>query len=171
LLLNLLFTESFTKFLQEAVLIAVVFFIGLNLYSSSIDASKILPIPYKQTGYPYTHWIMMGLKGPYGFYDYYDVMYTESFPTKDTRTEANIRMIKARIHNYGFMGLAKLFSTKNLFVWGDGTYFAPIKLNRGVPKYTPFHHYILPLNTHTNYVYIYLCQIVQGMGGQVEVLN
>jgi hypothetical protein len=158
--IHMLLTERLSSLLKQAAIIAIVIFGGLQLYGDAVDMTKIIPIPYKQAGYPYTHWIMMGLKGPYGFYDYYDVMYTESFPTKETRKEANIKIIRERIHNYGVKGLVNLFSNKNLFVWGDGTFFAPIKLNRGVPQYTQYHKYILPLEKNENGVYIYFCQIV-----------
>jgi hypothetical protein len=70
-----------------------------------------------------------------------------------------MEVIKIRLHNYGLMGIARLFSTKNLFTWGDGTYFAPVKLDRGA-KYTAMHSYLLPMKSNQNYVYIYFCQIV-----------
>jgi hypothetical protein len=159
LLIHLFLTERFASFMKQAVLVAAVLFIGLKIYAAWIDSSGILPLPYNQTGYPYTHWMMMGLKGPYGFYDYHDVNYTESFPTKEKRKEANMEVIRTRLHTYGFMGITKLFTTKNLFTWGDGTYFAPVKLDRGA-KYTALHSYLLPMKTNQNYVYIYFCQIV-----------
>jgi 4-amino-4-deoxy-L-arabinose transferase-like glycosyltransferase len=159
LVIHLFLTERFTSFMKQAVLVVAVLFIGLKIYAAMIDSSGILPLPYKQTGYPYTHWMMMGLKGPYGFYDYHDVKYTESFLTKEKRKEANMEVIKIRLHNYGLMGIARLFSTKNLFTWGDGTYFAPVKLDRGA-KYTAMHSYLLPMKSNQNYVYIYFCQIV-----------
>ena len=62
--------------------------------------------------------------------------------------------------DYGIKGTLELFSNKNVFIWGDGTYFAPIKLNRGVPEYTAYHKYILPLAKNQNDLYIYFCQIV-----------
>jgi hypothetical protein len=160
LLIHLFCTERFTSFMKQGALILAALFIGLKIYAALIDSSEILPLPYKQTGYPYTHWVMMGLKGPYGFYDYHDVQYTESFLTKEKRKEANMEVIQTRLHNYGLMGIAKLFTTKNLFTWGDGTYFAPVKLDRGVQKYTALHSYLLPMKANQNYVYIYFCQIV-----------
>jgi hypothetical protein len=159
ILLHILLTEKITSFLKKAVLILGILVIGIKMFALFIDSTHILSIPFKQAGFPYTHWVMMGLSGPYGFYNASDVQFTESFLTKNTRKEANLRMIKERVNNYGIRGLFKLYSVKNLFVWGDGTYFAPVKLDRGVPKYTKFHKYILPMNTNENRVYIYLCQM------------
>ncbi len=158
--IHMLLTERFSSLLKQTGILAIVIFGGFQLYGEVVDMSKIVPIPYKQAGYPYTHWIMMGLKEPYGFYNYDDVIYTESFQTKDKRKEANLKIIKQRIDNYKAKGIFQLFSTKNLFIWGDGTYFAPIKLNRGVPEYTTYHKYILPLGKNENDLYIYFCQIV-----------
>jgi hypothetical protein len=158
--IHMLLTERLSSLLKQTGILAIVIFGGLQLYGEVVDMSKIVPIPYKQAGYPYTHWIMMGLKEPYGFYNYDDVIYTESFQTKDKRKEANLKIIKQRINDYEAKGIFQLFSTKNLFIWGDGTYFAPIKLNRGVPEYTTYHKYILPLGKNENDLYIYFCQIV-----------
>jgi hypothetical protein len=139
----------------------LIIFLGISNYGRLIDQSELLPIPYKQAGYPVSHWVMMGLKGPYGFYDAADVVYTESFSTKVARKEANMMEINSRIHRYGFGGLLGLFTMKNIFVWGDGTYFAPVKLNRDILQMTEYHKYLLPLDTNKNFIYIYISSIVQ----------
>lgn len=161
ILIHMLLTEKFKGFVKEAAILLTVLFLGINMYSFGLDQSKLIPIPYKQAGYPFTHWVMMGLKEPYGFYDDLDVDYTESFATKEQRREANLIVIEERLHNYGIRGLIKFISAKDFFIWGDGTYFAPVKLSRGVPVYTKYHQYILQQNKDNNYIYIYYCQVLQ----------
>ena len=71
---------------------------------------------------PYTHWIMMGLNG-IGGYNHDDVLYTESFPNIDEKTDATVSEIKKRISDYGFTGLINHLTNKAVHnTWGDGAY-------------------------------------------------
>lgn len=79
---------------------------------------------------PYTHWLMMGLKGEgawledYGGFNAQDVEYTLSFPNIDEKTDATIREIKKRVSEYGLTGLLQHWTNKAVHnTWGDGTYF------------------------------------------------
>jgi Gpi18-like mannosyltransferase len=159
--IHLLLTEKGPAFLRQALLAGAILLAGQQAFPAIADASRILPQPYKESGFPYTHWIMMGLKEPYGFYDMEDVLYTKSFPDKPSRKAANLAVIRERLRTYGAERLARLLSAKAVFVWGDGTYFAPVKLNRGVPEYTKWHAYVLPMDGNNNTVYIYYCQSFQ----------
>jgi len=134
---------------------------GQFLYAVYIDSTGILSRPYKESGYPYTHWIMMGLKQPFGFYDADDVLYTESFSTKEARKQANLAKIRERLRNYGAEGTIRLFAAKTIFTWGDGTYFAPVKLNRGLTGDNRLHSVFLPKDRNQNGGYIYYCQSFQ----------
>lgn len=80
---------------------------------------------------PYTHWIMMGLKGN-GGYNEEDFQYTQSFKTKEEKTSANITEIKNRISNMIETKNLKFVVNKFLYTWGDGTYFC---LNKVVYKF------------------------------------
>ena len=80
---------------------------------------------------PYTHWIMMGLKGN-GGYNEEDVQYTQSFSTKEEKINANVSQIKIRLKNLIETKNYNFFVDKLLYTWGDGTYFC---LNKVVYKY------------------------------------
>lgn len=85
----------------------------------------------KEEQIPYTHWVMMGLKGN-GGYNEEDFQYTKSFKTKEEKTTANIAEIQNRISNIVETKNFKFIMNKFLYVWGDGTYFC---LNKVVYKF------------------------------------
>lgn len=161
IVLHMLITEKLLAALVHAMVLAAVLAGGLQLYAMSVNRMGLLSMPYRQAGYPYTHWVMMGLKEPYGFYSYQDVLLTEAYSSKELRHQANLREIKNRLQQYDLHGMARLLAAKLLFTWGDGTYFAPVKLNREVPEYKAYHSYILPLDGSKNAAYIYYCQMFQ----------
>ena len=75
--------------------------------------------------YPYTHWLMMGLKGRGGYNDR-DSQFTSSFDGKANKQAENIRMIKLRLKTYlENHKLTEHFIVKSSWMWGDGTYFVP----------------------------------------------
>ncbi|MDL2234884.1 glycosyltransferase family 39 protein [Christensenellaceae bacterium OttesenSCG-928-L17] len=69
---------------------------------------------------PYSHWVMMGLKGN-GGYNPEDYEYTRSFPTLTERDAAARSEIARRVSAYGFSGLVSHCYTKGLVVYGDAT--------------------------------------------------
>ncbi|MCH5299715.1 MAG: glycosyltransferase family 39 protein [Ruminococcus sp.] len=94
-----------------------------TVYTTVYNSSEI--ITQKQSDkyeYPYTHWVMMGLKNN-GSYDKEDDAYTRKFPDKNAKQEANIDEIKNRLTNYGIVGLAKHIAYKSVWTWEDGTYY------------------------------------------------
>lgn len=75
---------------------------------------------YNQTGYPATHWIMLGLQGT-GGYNAADDAYTECFSTKAEKTKATEGVIIQRVKAMGLTGLLKLWRDKLEITWSDGT--------------------------------------------------
>lgn len=78
-----------------------------------------------QYEYPYTHWVMMGLRGV-GGYNGKDSMFTDSIDGKAEKQEANIEVIKERLK--AMLEQHKLtehFVRKAIWTWIDGTYFIP----------------------------------------------
>lgn len=69
---------------------------------------------------PYTHWVMMGLKGT-GGYNPDDYNFTRSFNDPDERRTANIEEIKRRIADYGPDGMFEFLTKKSVKCFGDGT--------------------------------------------------
>lgn len=127
----LILTNKLIIGVKNCVIISIPFVIIISIYQSLVP--KFIPIEYKEAGLPYTHWVMMGLKGPYGFYDSDDVKFSKGIKLeqgKEATREANISVIKERLNNYGVKGCLELVNKKVETTWGDGTYFAPNKLSR-----------------------------------------
>ncbi len=105
--------------------------------------------------YPMTHWIMMGLKG-YGHYNLKDSQFTESFPTKQEKQEANIVEIKKRLKDYGADGFAKHILSKAVWTWQDGTYFISHHIEKPVRK-NVLHDFVLDEGKHHWIFFAYSC--------------
>lgn len=121
--------------------------------------SERFPIKYEDAGFPYTHWIMMGLKNQ-GGYDGYDVNFTSDIckkQGKEAAERANIEEIKNRLKNYGVKGYLNFLKEKISFTWGDGTYYAPNKLRRDPISTNNMQEYVIG---EKNQAYIYLSQFV-----------
>lgn len=117
-------------------------------------------MPRGETGIPSTHWIMMGLKNP-GGYDDEDANFSMGLKNEDKSNqeikEANIRIIKDRIHNYGISGMIDHFKQKINYTWSDGTYFSIKKLIREpLIENNPYADYVIG---HQNKYFIYFSQI------------
>ena len=124
-------------------------------YPFFVNKTGILPFKIQDAGeIPYTHWVMMGMsKEGEGGYLWEDLKYTLSFETKEERKNANILEIKKRLNNFGVDGYAKFLLNKASMTWGDGTYFAPQKLNRQPVRTTVLHQIVLPDSKYYKYYY------------------
>ncbi len=110
--------------------------------------------------FPATHYIMMGLKGV-GGYDFEDQDYTGKFDGIKAKEKANIKVIKSRIENHiNNNTLFKHFSDKIVYVWGDGTFFAPEKLSRGARKNYKFKKYIINNDKNQVFKTFAQCQLI-----------
>lgn len=76
---------------------------------------------YNRENFPYTHWVMMGLKG-IGIYNLTDRQYTSSFETIQEKEKANISMIKTRLREYSVSGLIFHQYIKGVTTWHSGRY-------------------------------------------------
>ena len=126
------------------------------IYSSVFNSMNI--VTEKQSDeyeYPYTHWIMMGLKG-LGHYNFKDSQYTASFPTKDEKQAANIDEIKNRIKDFGVLGLASHIASKTKWTWEDGTYYISHHIEKPIRK-NILHEFILDQGEYHLIFYIYSC--------------
>lgn len=116
---------------------------------------KISPVPKAERGYPATHWIMMGLAED-GQYNHSDVEFTENLPNKEVRKSENIKEIKKRLNDYGFIGYLKFLNHKIKFTWSDGTMFSIEKLRRDPKEITRLHEYVIGDKKH---YFVYLSQV------------
>ena len=129
--------------------IGTVYTVGLN------NSGIISEAQYEESQYPVTHWIMMGLKGS-GHYNLADSNYTESFPTKQEKQDANIEEIKQRIEDFGFVGLTKHIVKKAVWTWEDGTYFISHHIQNPVRE-NFVHSFVLTDGENYLLFYIYSC--------------
>ena len=97
----------------------------------------------------------MGLVGD-GQYNHSDVEFTEKLPNKEVRRSENIKEIKKRLNNYGFIGYLKFLNHKIKFTWSDGTMFSIEKLRRDPKEITRLHQYVIG---DKKYAFVYLSQV------------
>ena len=81
----------------------------------------------EQIEFPPAHFLMMAMNPDnVGQYDNLDVDYTQSYAGKKAKTEADLRLLKDRIHQMGIRGtLEHVFIKKAKFTYGTGTAGAP----------------------------------------------
>lgn len=127
IILHMLFLMKLKKSLV-LLIVGICTFVGsLKVYNVIFEKSNILDISlYDRYNYPYTHWVMMGLKTP-GGYNETDFHYTGSFQTRKEKTEANLNVIGDRWTNLNVLNHLK---HKINFTWNDGTYFSSELLSR-----------------------------------------
>lgn len=151
--------EHIIKRLTTISIILVAFalpLISLNIYKQIyFDQQKI-----EEKSFPITHWLMMGLKGN-GGYNQEDVDYTSSFIGKENKKQANIKIINKRIKELvKEKKIISFYTNKALYVWGDGTYYAPAKLSVNPIKDLEIKGYILPTGKNKIFILIAQCQLV-----------
>lgn len=101
----------------------VAFLVIFNIYGY-LDIGKCMGFQLdKEQELTSTHFAMMGLsEKTNGVFDKADVDYSLSFPDKKLRQQENIKVIKERLHQYGFLGMVKHLSQKTLTNYNDGTF-------------------------------------------------
>ena len=117
------------KILFIISIISVIPLLSLNVIKKNNMNQKML----NELEYPVTHWVMMGLHeneyGRNGTYYEPDVNYTASFNSVDEKKTANIKVIKQRLTDYKEnKNLYNFYRKKAVFIWGDGSFYAPLKL-------------------------------------------
>lgn len=123
-----LITQPIRKSLRRiAVVLAVFLILYLALQAACLNAPIV--VVDKEISYiPKLHWVMMGLSGN-GDYNDADYQMTVSVPAESR--DAFVRMmILQRIKDYGFSGMLRHLHEKIAFVWGEGTYFSSVKIDR-----------------------------------------
>lgn len=101
----------------------VAFLVVFHIYGC-LDIGKCMGFQLdKEQELTSTHFAMMGLsEKTNGVFDKADVDYSLSFPDKKLRQQENIKVIKERLHQYGFLGMVKHLSQKTLTNYNDGTF-------------------------------------------------
>ena len=97
-------------------------FLFLGTYNSFIVPSLHININKDQT-FGWQHYVLMGLNDETdGAFYYDDLVYTSSFDTNQERNAADLAVAKERIAEYGFTGMVRHLSRKQLMNYGDGTF-------------------------------------------------
>lgn len=129
-ILHFLFLFPIKKSLLCLIVVCASFVGSMKLYSGLMESSSFLDnTQYDRYNFPYTHWIMMGLKTP-GGYNPDDYYYTKSFKTKEEKTTANLAVIQDRIEKMDSLDFVDHLVKKINFTWNDGTYFSSELLSR-----------------------------------------
>jgi len=150
-------TLKIKKGALAACVIAAVFCLSyFPAYHASMNAS-ILPEKDPDLQIPWSHWIMMGLRGNGNYYDP-DYKLTLAAPA-DQREEFVRQEIANRIREYGFSGMLDHLSVKNSFVWNEGTYFSANKVMRDRIATSSLDKYLL-FEGPDFYLYGYWCQFL-----------
>lgn len=97
-------------------------FLFLGLYHSLIVPSLHFNIDKDRT-IGWQHYVMMGLNDEEdGVFRNEDYVFTKSFNTNRERNAADLAVAKERIAEYGFTGMVRHLSRKQLMNYGDGTF-------------------------------------------------
>lgn len=113
--------EKLIRFLFNMMMIC---FAAILVTCASGISKSIVNLPIdKERSLTYVHYLMMGLneEGTGGYYKK-DVKLSKSIHNKNEREEAELKVIKKRLKNYGVIGYAKFISKKTLFIYNDGTF-------------------------------------------------
>lgn len=155
LLLNKKIKENIL-YIFYSILILVIL---LGIYNFALKQSGIFPFDINNKTYkiPYTHWIMMGIneqknyfdegKTWYGTWRLEDFLYTlngteenyddgelmykisRSITTYEEKNENAKNRIKQKIDDLGIFNYIKYLYLKSIFIFADGTYYAPEKIS------------------------------------------
>ncbi len=120
-----------------AVMIAVPLIFNAVIYGSHLDKEQA-----EKQNTPYTHWIMMGLKGS-GRYNPDDYTFTRGFDDVSERNKEIRAEIASRISERGASGMYELYSEKTAVCFGDGTYGLSDFLDDTPKNDTSLHEYVL----------------------------
>ncbi len=121
----------------------------LVMFAVSTGASSAVKITHMQTekleqlATPTAHWVMMSLRYDNGGYNPDDYVFTRSFDDTALRDEMIQQEIFTRIEERGVSGMLRLFYTKSIVVFGDGTYGQSDFLDDNPVSRGTLHEYVL----------------------------
>jgi len=121
-LIGLIMNKKLVKALICGLCSAGVVAVSLFCFNSYFSANHLTDAERAHVqNTPYTHWIMMGLKGS-GGYNAADYEFTRSFDDPEERNRAINAEIGSRVSELGFTGVFKLACVKGGISMGNGTY-------------------------------------------------
>ncbi|MBP3596594.1 MAG: hypothetical protein J6J60_04245 [Clostridia bacterium] len=171
ILIDMFFRKKILVFLEFGMISISTFLIFNILFNNVIVNNSKFNFEVDEFGeIPYTHWIMMGIedidadnsdRNSIGGYSGIDYELTQSHKNTAEAEEFNKKEIINRINKYGFIGYTKYLFKKAVNAWGDGNYFASIKLDRDSQKRSELLRSIFVVNKDNFLYYLYFSQGVQ----------
>lgn len=120
------YKKIFTYIVIAVCVIIICTFVKNILYKTFMDRFEEI----EDKSLPFTHFIMMSLKGD-GRFNQDDVDYTTSFETHEEKIKANIEEIIRRANEHTQNGdWLEFINNKIRTTWGDGTFYIPWQLER-----------------------------------------
>lgn len=156
LMIHIFLTLSPKNLLISGIVIVSTVSLTITTYNYLYDRAELVDTTESDHyEYPFTHWLMMGLKEG-GGYNSTDDSKTRGYDTVSEKKMYNLGQIKKRIKGYGVTGLMKHFAYKATYTtWGDGTLYAGVKLER-TPKFnTELQEYVFPDGKYYDYILYY----------------
>ena len=98
---------------------------GTKAWNSYIYKQQIIPIN-KDLAMPMSHFFMLGLnytEGRYGAWNADDLNLSLSYNTKKEKIEANKKVIKERLKNYGPLGYVNFLLNKARWITSEGNFY------------------------------------------------
>lgn len=131
-LIHFIFTHTLRALCASLALLLIfsACFVGGNhAFNHFVKEQQYIRI-YENQATPMTHFIMMGLSKydwgdgniQYGAYRGEDVSYTHANKDPDKKVEANLKMIRARLQDYGFGGYMRFLLDKARWVTAEGCF-------------------------------------------------
>ena len=109
---------------------------------------------------PHSHWVMMGLSGDGGYNDDDYQLTLAAAPDKAGRDAFDKAEILARLQAMGPAGLLEHLAHKLSYVWGDGSCYAPMKLDIRPVRSSWLQSYCIQGMAHTGRI-VYLATGLQ----------
>lgn len=138
-----------------AVAVFAVAYSGLSALSAS---SPLAGDP--DAAIPHSHWVMMGLSGDGGYNDDDYQLTLAAAPDKAGRDAFDKAEILARLQAMGPAGLLEHLAHKLSYVWGDGSCYAPMKLDIRPVRSSWLQSYCIQGMAHTGRI-VYLATGLQ----------
>lgn len=123
LLVAIVVWTFFKKNIRQTVLTALILIVGMipGLLVMNTVYQKADVTSDKNTEFPITHWLMMGLNETSGGkYSQDDFKYTSSLTTYEEKVDGNLAQIKERLSEQGISGTIDHAKEKLAIVWSDG---------------------------------------------------
>lgn len=113
----------------------------------------------KDTYFPTTHWIMMGLHGD-GVYSNSDYSFTHGYKTVKERKTANIKEIKNTLADYKVSGLIQHNVRKLLVTWSDGNSRYYDRLSQDMNDHNVLNNWLIGSKRDLSVIYCNIYRIV-----------